>query len=303
MIDNALEKFNQSIGYEKYLLEESLNVMSINTGEHFRFGIIFLNHEHETHCLENYEKLSNTYNSEFIKEALLPMIFISSYKIIDMFIEFILEYNKFKVPWRFKEKIEMVSNLINNLNLPKTINQMEFKAVYEIYCSLVENRNSMIHGRWGKVKNGTLVFNNGTNIDIEKIMAFANIAYLITKILNINNDELFYNSIKHTFKKNLNIISDLTKNETISFQETIVLYYEIKYKILDEDEEVNMVKIRRYINDDLNFWKRTDKVHKFEGIYNLYVISKKSKWKIPSNNIPKEAESINLKNFMNYICK
>lgn len=303
MVSKSLEKFNECIGYEKFLLEESLNVMSVNTGKEFRFSIIFLNHEYNTHNLELHDSLSRSYIPDFIKQHLLPLIFISSYKIIDMFVEFILQYNNYQVPWRFAEKIKIVQSLINNLKFPRTVEGKEFGAIFELYKSLVDSRNSLVHGSWGEINDGNLVFNNGTNISTEKVIAFANVSYLITKIINMKEDDQFYNSVKYTLHKNLNIVSDLSKNKFVNFPENIVLYYEIKYKIEDDDKNINMIEIRKHINNDLEFWKRNDKAHNFEGIYDLLIISEKSKWRIPSSAINEDVESINLSDYMNYICK
>lgn len=303
MVNNVLDKFNESIGYEKFLLEESLEVMSANIGENYRFGIIFSNHKYESHCIQSHDSLSDGYKSAFVKESLLPLIFISSYKIIDMLVEYILSYNNFNVPWRFAEKITFMKREINSIKLPSVLTIDEFRALFDLYSSLVHNRNSLIHGTWGQVEDGNLLFNNGTNISTDKVIALANIAYLITRVLNMNNGEMFYNSMKYTIHKNLNIVSDLTENKFNKFKENVVLYYEVKYKINEPYEKINMAEVRKYINDDLKFWEKTDITHKFEGIYNLFVITANSIWKIPSSEINEDTEFIYVKDYLNYIQK
>jgi hypothetical protein len=75
----------------------------------------------------------------------MPLTFVSSYKILDMIFERILEENKVKVPWSFKEKIKIISD--RKLNYPPLF---QFKSyikeyLFEIYKNLRKFRNEIVH--------------------------------------------------------------------------------------------------------------------------------------------------------------
>jgi hypothetical protein len=87
-----------------------------------------------------------------------------SYKILDMIFEWILEENKKigniqRVPWRFKEKIEIISS--GQLNHPPLFQSNPYiqNYLFALYSNLLKFRNEIVH------KNNFLVSGNKLKIE------------------------------------------------------------------------------------------------------------------------------------------
>jgi len=83
-------------------------------------------------------------------EAMSPLTFVTSYKILDMVFEWILEENKeagniTRVPWQFSEKIKLISN--SKLVFPPLFQSEQYirEYLFTIYTNLLKFRNEVVH--------------------------------------------------------------------------------------------------------------------------------------------------------------
>jgi len=87
-----------------------------------------------------------------VMNAMRPLTFAASYKILDVIFEWILEENRNagkikKAPWEFKRKIESISNSHSNLILPNLFETHPYmeKYLFQLYTNLLKFRNEIIH--------------------------------------------------------------------------------------------------------------------------------------------------------------
>lgn len=88
-------------------------------------------------------------------EAGAPLVFVTSYKILDMVIEWVLHQNLADVPWQFAQKITALGG---QLVFPELIEIRAWlrERVIALYRELAPLRNTVIHRRNFQSTNGTL---------------------------------------------------------------------------------------------------------------------------------------------------
>jgi len=99
-----------------------------------------------------------------VMNAMMPLTFAASYKILDMVFEWILEENKKagdvqEIPWRFKEKIKIISS--TQLAYPPLLKSEPYirDYLFALYSNLLKFRNEIVHSNRFLVSNGKLRVN------------------------------------------------------------------------------------------------------------------------------------------------
>ncbi len=167
------------LGYEKWVINESLQAIKQANGTLSGRTIQF-NPENISHFVNAGEHLGSQRGVRII-EKLSPLLFVTSYKIIDMIFEWILKENSNKVPWQFAQKIKLYKELKqgSSLHIPESIHDEQelLNIMFLLYEKLAPYRNQIIHGSWGSiVNNGDLSFSfTKHEEDYEKEISFKDI--------------------------------------------------------------------------------------------------------------------------------
>jgi len=158
---NARSRLEEKIGYELWLLDflsktqetfeggSNISTITLRSGKPgAQVGI----HITEVVGSEPAMKVMN---------AMMPLTFTASYKILDMVFEWILEVNKKagnvqEIPWKFKEKIKLISSA--RLAYPPLLESEPYirDYLFALYLNLLKFRNEIVHSNRFLVSNGKL---------------------------------------------------------------------------------------------------------------------------------------------------
>ncbi|MGR9101334.1 MAG: hypothetical protein ACU826_12285 [Gammaproteobacteria bacterium] len=152
----SYEDLRQRIQYESWLLEAVYEISGVPILEEWPDQVIYpangsaLKRSYFMHgtCV------IGDWRPQFLKAG-APLIFVTSFKLIDMLIEWILERNGKDAGYRFSKKIE---NLENGLAFPPFFNRRNgFKhRLIGFYKNLEPLRGTIIHDRHFKTTDGDL---------------------------------------------------------------------------------------------------------------------------------------------------
>ena len=146
-----------------------------------------------------------------IVDAITPLTFTASYKILDMIFEWILEVNCIdgrimQVPWKFSEKIATIRKGKTQLVLPPLFLSQQYveKYLFALYANLLKFRNEIVHNHRFSVTGGKLKIDaledgqsHTVELDPEELGAFVRIVVASAKILlgdlslGLREDSLF----------------------------------------------------------------------------------------------------------------
>lgn len=108
--------------------------------------------------------------------AMMPLTFVASFKTLDMIFEWILEENHncgniSKVPWRFADKVKILTQRASNLQLPDPFKNQPHLYDYAkaLFCQLMPYRNAVIHKNSFSVSGDTLTLSDskaGTSLTL-----------------------------------------------------------------------------------------------------------------------------------------
>ena len=108
--------------------------------------------------------------------AMMPLTFVASFKTLDMIFEWILEENHncgniSKVPWRFADKVKILTQRASNLQLPDPFKNQPYLYDYAkaLFCQLMPYRNAVIHKNSFSVSGDTLTLSDskaGTSLTL-----------------------------------------------------------------------------------------------------------------------------------------
>lgn len=130
-----------------------------------------------------------------------PLIFVSSYKTLDLFIEWILEINGESTTggrWTFSEKIDRINELISQgmSTVPYGIDSdfRVIECIADIYSELVDYRHSVVHNSKFQVNNSTLLIedDSGNTYSIDEKELFSLAGAIIVTIDSIIQDAYDY---------------------------------------------------------------------------------------------------------------
>ena len=301
-----VEIFNESIGYEIYFIKNSLK--NLDKGEYLinRYGIVFKDHNYKTHLINISDSFGSNLIPSYIKENLIPLVFTSSFKIIDMFFEYIIKTNETSCPWQFSAKIQLLEEKLCSYQKLNNIGEAELNSIFYLYKNLTIYRNKLIHGMWGKIENEKMVFEmngNKCEIEFEEVLAFANVSQIIGKVINSEEHSELIKAYVSTLHRELNVLGRLMGDDFTKFKEEFVFYYNIDYEINKLEEYVNVQIIREKVEKDLNAYRGGTPDKKFSSMFEIVVNNGTERWCIPSSKIDDGVKTIELKKYSNYLIR
>lgn len=134
---------------------------------------------------------------------MIPLTFVTSFKILDTIIEWILEENKTpgnikSARWNFSEKVEKISSTSAQLDYPPLFQSTPYikKYVFALYSKLLKFRHQIIHKNNFNVLNGKLRIETtqgpklySIEIDRRELGAFVR---TVVAMANLATDGLFF---------------------------------------------------------------------------------------------------------------
>lgn len=282
---NILE-LNEKIDYEVLLLEQILAKVSSNMGLHYRYTIAFLNHAYKQHEHHLFDSLGDSKVNEFIRDQLMPLVFLESFKVIDMFIEYTISNNLLpseRSPYKFRDKVNLLEqHFASGLTLHPHLDMAVFKGLFYVYKFYVGKRNAIVHRQWGSTSNGDMCFSDdGTTLQYSDIITFASTVLLLVEILNTSPNDLYFPTKIAGLQSNLACLQVAEyRNANIN----CYLNYDIVYTV--EGDELGFVGvglIEEKIQPDLDFWNRSDAGRQYLPIYTVKAVAGIGEWRIPSN--------------------
>ncbi|RAS94624.1 hypothetical protein A6E21_13750 [Bacillus cereus] len=276
-------ELQDKIGYERWLLKDCTTRLEYFLGIPSSKTITFKLSGTRMHHLFFKDSFGQQ-DAQKVIENLSPLIFVTTYKCLDMIFEWILENNFTEVPYQFTSKIKTLKQNKHAINLPNELKQhMDLYNIYlKIYDKLKTYRNSIIHGNWGDNINGNLSFNftlnNKTyekNIIFKEVINLAESVLLLTELL-INKKNIEYTVTTMKF-----LLDNLTNiHLSPKFNVKSPLIFKVIYEIGDTTK-INLDEIRDYL-------KEQSFNHPF--YFSLILMSETQKWDIPSKYLQNQKE-------------
>ena len=146
----AQERFKEKISYELWLLDFLSETQETFEGGSNISKITLMNRQPGAHVAITVTEVIGSGAAMRVMDATMPLTFTASYKIIDMIFEWVLEENKKvgkiqRVPWKFKEKIKIISS--SQLNYPSLFQSNPYikDYLFALYSNLLKFRNEIVH--------------------------------------------------------------------------------------------------------------------------------------------------------------
>jgi hypothetical protein len=149
---SSREKLEEKIGYEIWFLD-----LLSKTQETFEGGsdistITLMNRRSGAQVAVTLTEVLSSGAAMKVLDAMIPLTFTASYKILDMIFEWILEENRLagnvkRVPWRFSKKVELIKKKHNQLIYPPIFQSSPYikSYLFALYSNLLEFRNEIVH--------------------------------------------------------------------------------------------------------------------------------------------------------------
>jgi len=208
---SAQTRLREKLDYELWLLEFLSQSQERLAGGWSLSTITLTNREPGANQAITVTDFAGTGEAMKIMDAVSPLTFTASYKILDMIFEWILEENRndgriAQAPWRFSEKIETVRKGKNQLVSPPLFHSQRYVEEYLLafYANLLKFRNEIVHNHRFSVSGGKLridAFEDGQSytveLDPEELGAFVRIAVASANMLlgdlslGLREDSLF----------------------------------------------------------------------------------------------------------------
>ncbi|MGB2841687.1 MAG: hypothetical protein WBC40_04310 [Halobacteriota archaeon] len=160
----AQSRLKEKLDYEFWLLDFLYKTQETFEGGSNISTITLTNRQPRAHVAITLTEVIGSGTAMKVMDAMMPLTFTASYKILDMLFEWILEENKRagnvqKIPWRFKEKIEIISS--DRLIYPPLLQSEPYIGDYlfALYLNLLKFRNEIVH------KNNFSVLNDKLRVE------------------------------------------------------------------------------------------------------------------------------------------
>jgi hypothetical protein len=121
-------------------------------------------------------------------DAMAPLIFMASYKMLDMVFEWILEENHrsgniSKVPWPFEKKLKLLANRAK-LQFPPLFMSHQYLHDYSeaLYCELLPYRDEIVHDNSFSVSGDTLILSSskrGASLTLSRVQIGCLVRFVI----------------------------------------------------------------------------------------------------------------------------
>lgn len=306
-INTALTKFNESVGYEKYFI---LNALRECNNFHLYYDkgtLIFKDHVSSDRLMNVKDSFNNNLIPNYISKNLLPLIFVSGFKIIDMFMEYVITETEGTCPWSFSEKANLLSKLTIK-TLPFGIDNDIFCKLKDIYTKFVRYRNKIMHSNWGSINLGKkeAVFNlkKEVKIKFEEIFALSSIAIDLCSLLAIEDDEnIFIEIHKNHIYSSLNTLKDyigLAKEYNTKIWQVWHINYEITSSEPNEYINVKSIEdeIEIYVKDEQSMYDylnpksssvrgQKEYMYEYDYFYEVSVKTNDKEWYLTSEDLKK----------------
>jgi hypothetical protein len=146
----AIERLKEKVDYELWLLDFLSKKQDILEGGAKVTEITLRNRKPGPNVHIAISEVLGSGAALKIINAMRPLTFVASYKILDMIFEWILEEN-FRawkigeIPWRFSDKIRMLS--VSRLDVPTLFQAVPYieKYLFALYSNLLKFRNEIVH--------------------------------------------------------------------------------------------------------------------------------------------------------------
>ncbi|MCM3799786.1 hypothetical protein M4A92_14365 [Caldibacillus thermoamylovorans] len=199
----SLKKLEQSLGYEQWILIKTVELYKKSIGYIYPRKVI-IDDNNSVEILLKIEDHFDLGRSLNLIYELSPLLLSSGFKILDMLMEWIIKENEGKCPWKFWEKKKILDNQSFSPILPYPLckDPTIFSRLKGLYINLIDPRNALIHGPWGKNLSGNLEFdflNNRNkriqlNISFKQVIIFADCMSLcvreVLKKSNFNSNNI-----------------------------------------------------------------------------------------------------------------
>lgn len=204
----AQMRLREKLDYELWLLDFLSNTEETFTGGKELSTITLMNRQAGAHTELILTDSIGSRGAMEVMNAMSPLTFTASYKILDVIFEWILEENytvgniKDKIPWEFSKKIEKIKDYEPQLIYPPLIQSEPYIKDYllALYDNLLKFRNEIIHNNKFSVTQGKLkvtAIKKGQlytlELDQSELGAFVRIAvavaYLLTGIMSFGRKE------------------------------------------------------------------------------------------------------------------
>lgn len=272
---NALE---EKVGYERWVLRECVIAVEKHFGVESDVSTTFHKNGKKSVYLELNEEMGANKRVEVL-EKLSPLIFVTSYKVIDMIFEWIIEANFKEVPFQFEQKILRYQKNKDkpHFQYPPNLDKDILNCLFTIYNQYRPYRNKIIHGNWGTINHGELKFDFIYKGDkYQKDVPFSSILNLSQCVT------MFVNELLHAANK-------LEINDTIKYLlDKLTLFHGIQtfninkprhFKItyeLSDMQKLNLDEIRQYLKE-----QSLGKPYTFE----LIITDEKKRWEFSNNEL------------------
>lgn len=157
----AQMQLREKLDYELWLLDFLSNMEDIFTGGKDISTITLTNRQSVAHVAVSVTEVLGSGQALEVMNAINPLTFTASYKVLDMIFEWILEGNRnagkiSDVPWRFSKKIKKIQN--SSLFYPPLFQSQPYirNYLFALYSNLLKFRNEIVHRNRFSVSDGKL---------------------------------------------------------------------------------------------------------------------------------------------------
>ncbi|BAU27589.1 hypothetical protein DFP93_102162 [Aneurinibacillus soli] len=199
----AREKLADKVGYERFVLKECV----LAVGEYLgnvsdRIDFEFDDSPITTVCMYVESSLCSDAVSKAI-EKLSPLMFTTSYKVLDMIFEWLLAQNQISRDGGFTGKIQKLRTDL--FTPPPSLENEEhlIQTLVALYDTLRPYRNALVHHGWGNIEKGNLHFTvekpkiTNKEITLKQVISFSNaMSLLSSELISPNGHPYIINTIK-----------------------------------------------------------------------------------------------------------
>jgi len=167
---DSQERLKENVDYEIWLLNFLSETQEMLEGGTNISTITLTNRQPGAHVEVSVTDVIGSGAAIKVMDAMSPLTFTASYKILDMIFEWVLEENAYagniqRVPWKFSEKIELISKKYNQLTYPPILQSNSYIRDYSfaLFSNLLKFRNEVVHKHNFSVSDNKLRVD--TNVD------------------------------------------------------------------------------------------------------------------------------------------
>lgn len=249
-----IQDLTEKAGYEYWVLRKCLIAIEKHAGVSSDVTVVFRKNCTKEHIMQLRSEFGSEKRVQVI-EDLSPLLFVSSYKMIDMYVEWLLNNNGQPVPRRFDQKYRICIENASTLSLPSAISVDDHNVLLAFYDKLRLKRNHIIHGSWGRNQKGDLQFDyTERDIHDQDTISFKNVINL-AELTVLFYDQIHSQQGAEQIETSFRYLSDklIKLHQSHTFGINNPRFYEV---ILEADDEstVELVPIWEYLKkDNMNY--------------------------------------------------